>query len=104
MKAGGSGRWWVHEASASDYLLKLRSESTPLLSEPAERNRKHSSQQTGDLFPDAAITALVRIDNGISLMQATLDRLATAVESIATQPRTPQQELLHAISSNGFDS
>ena len=50
----------------------------------------------------AAVTALCRIDNGISLMLETLERLTTAVESIATQPKTAQQELMATMSSNGF--
>jgi hypothetical protein len=53
---------------------------------------------------EAAVSALCEINNGITLMQATLERLATAVESIATQPKTPQQQLLHTFDSNGFHS
>ena len=93
------GKLFVHK----DDLDRCREEFENRKPEP--KKRCDSSQQSATSQQlDAAITALVRIDNGISLMQATLDRLATAVESIATQPRTPQQELLHAISSNGFDS
>jgi hypothetical protein len=35
---------------------------------------------------EVAVIALCDINNGITLMQATLERLATAVESIATKP------------------
>ena len=51
---------------------------------------------------EAAVVAICEINNGITLMQATLERLASAVESMATQPKTPQQELLATMSSNGF--
>jgi hypothetical protein len=36
---------------------------------------------------EAAVVALCEINNGITLMQATLERLTAAVESIATQPK-----------------
>ena len=36
---------------------------------------------------DPALVALIRIDNGLALIHATLERLANAVESIATQPK-----------------
>ena len=53
---------------------------------------------------EGAVLALSEINNGISLIHATLERLASAVESIATQPKTPQQELLHTFNGNGFHS
>ena len=92
-----NGRVWVSKEDADNFLAgnmtKRREQAKPTEQSAATAAQLH-----------AAITALVRIDNGISLMQATLERLTAAVELIATQPRTPQQELLHAISSNGFDS
>jgi hypothetical protein len=36
---------------------------------------------------EGAVVALCEINNGISFMQATLERLTAAVESIATQPK-----------------
>ena len=51
---------------------------------------------------ELAVVALCEINNGITLMQATLERLAQAVESIATQPNAPEQEPLSAYQSNGF--
>jgi hypothetical protein len=51
---------------------------------------------------EAAVLAMCEINNGITLMQETLERLTAAVESIATPPKTPQQELVAAMSSNGF--
>ena len=50
---------------------------------------------------EAAVIALCEINNGITLMLPVLERIATAVESIATQPKTPHQELMAAIGTNG---
>jgi hypothetical protein len=36
---------------------------------------------------DATLVALTRIDNGIALLNATLERLANAAECLATQPK-----------------
>ena len=56
---------------------------------------------------EAAVIALCEINNGITLMQATLERLALAVESIATQPRQAEQQMRREIMAacetvNGF--
>ena len=51
---------------------------------------------------DAALATLTRIDNGLALIHDTLERLANAVESIATQPKTAQHDLMGTMSSNGF--
>jgi hypothetical protein len=53
---------------------------------------------------EAAVIALCEINNGITLMHGLLERLACAVEAIATQPKTPHQELLQTFSTNGFHS
>lgn len=76
--------------------------------------RRHLDKQAADAASDkpqativsdhteAAVIALCEINNGITLMQATLERLTAAVELIATQPKTAQQELLSTFESNGF--
>lgn len=51
---------------------------------------------------EAAVVALCEINNGIALMQATLERLTLAVESIATQPKTAHDRLLATVDGNGF--
>lgn len=51
---------------------------------------------------EAAVIALCEINNGITLMQATLERLTLAVESIATQPKTAHDRLVATAESNGF--
>ena len=44
------------------------------------------------------------MNNCLTLIHATLERLASATENIATQPKTAQQELLNAVNGNGFYS
>ena len=69
----------------------------------------HSQQPrlVGDRQIESAILALCEINNGITLMQATLERLTQAVESIVTQPAAkacePADEF-QQFSSNGFHS
>jgi len=69
---------------------------------PVTSKKGTSDPAWADSRTEAAVIALCEINNGISLMQATLERLTAAVESIATQPKLAQQELLATISSNGF--
>lgn len=99
------GNMYVFEADAHEVirLSDIRHQEKP-------RNRNSKSKETSvpqvsssDFCRfDSAITALCEINNGITLMQATLERLTAAVELIATQPKTPQQELLATFESNGF--
>ena len=53
---------------------------------------------------EAAAASLASIDTTLDEIYRVLERLTTAVEGIATQPKTPQQELLHTFSGNGFHS
>jgi hypothetical protein len=67
-----------------------------------QMDKKDQSDALSAVLPDRdwaadIVVALVEIAK-------TLERLATAAESIATQPKTPQQELLHTINGNGFHS
>lgn len=84
MKIGGSGRWWVHEASAIEFLAKEQEPKPP-----------RGIVVAGKPKPDhveAAIVAICRIENSISLLQMTLERFTAAVENIAMQPTAPQHE------------
>lgn len=51
---------------------------------------------------EAAVIALCEINNGITLMQATLERLTAAVESMATQPKARFEDATEA-SWNGIN-
>jgi len=73
-----------------------------VLSGEPDAARKPASVGLSASQLEAAVIALCEINNGITLMQATLERLTSAVESIATQPKTAQQEVLAPMSSNGF--
>ena len=76
-----NGRWYVHSAKASEYLAKQH--AAPV---EAATKATYSSGINGR-HVESAVIALCEINNGITLMQATLERLTAAVESIATQPK-----------------
>lgn len=95
-----NGPVYVNEARALAYLRDY-DESR---SRAGSQKKGKAGCNVDALQVEDAITALCEINNGITLMQATLERLTVAVESIATQPKTPQQELMHTFSTNGFDS
>jgi hypothetical protein len=73
-----------------------------------KRQRVASIALTHSLPSDAAslnaVLSIAEIRLTMSRIEAILERLTTAVEGIATQPKTPQQELLHTINGNGFHS
>jgi|LakMenEpi03Aug12_release.lakeMendotaPanAssembly.Ray.scaffolds.fasta_scaffold494549_1 hypothetical protein len=74
-----NGRVWVHEGDARELL----NGGSP---KPPSKERIKPAGGSATQF-EAAVIALCEINNGITLIHATLERLATAVESIATQPR-----------------
>lgn len=51
---------------------------------------------------DTSVAALFELAQVLELMHATLERLTAAVELIATQPKTAQQDLISTFESNGF--
>lgn len=97
-----NGRWYVHREQACGLLLKA---AEPVTVAAAKTNRKLGTQ---DAQADASVVALYRIDNGIAYVLTVLERLTTAVESMATQPRTEEQvrEAIMTACKNadGFDS
>jgi hypothetical protein len=58
----------------------------------------------GDRQAESVCESLADIASGLGHVVTLLDRIAAAAESIATQPKTPQQELLHLMNGNGFHS
>lgn len=77
-----NGRWYVHERASNEHLTKAAARP--------ESPRQHTGKADpawGDSRLEAAVVAMCEINNGISLMHATLERLVAAVESIATQPK-----------------
>jgi hypothetical protein len=95
------GPIYVSESAAVSYLRRYESENEP---RPAAKQSRNATPAFSAPQIEAAVIAMCEINNGITLMQATLERLTTAVESIATQPKTPQHELLHTFNGNGFHS
>jgi hypothetical protein len=85
MKLGGSGRWIVHEQAAVEYLAKIRAEATPAKA-PA-KSRTHRAVEPTDLQYESACESLAEIATSLAGVERLLERLATAVESIATAPR-----------------
>jgi hypothetical protein len=99
------GKIFVDPADAGRLIDAMRRPKRPPSVEA--RNAAASVERSatvGQSQIESALIALCEINNGLTLMQATLERLATAAESIATQPKTTQQELLHSMDSNGFYS
>jgi hypothetical protein len=97
------GAIWIDPHEAQDILIAAG--LSGLVGTSEEGGQVIASRHRADqIMPEPAITALCEINNGITLMQATLERLTVAVKSIAKQPRTSQQELMHTFSTNGFDS
>jgi hypothetical protein len=94
------GAVWVHKADADEYLRSLSAFDD-------EDSHATPSSTVVDSQPSATLAAaasLASIDTTLDEIYRVLERLASAVENIATQPKTAQQELMHTFSSNGFHS
>jgi hypothetical protein len=61
---------------------------------------KAKAKQTTDLQYESVCESMADIATSLASVERLLERLAVAAESIATQPRTAQQELLHTINGN----
>ena len=91
-KMGGSGRWYVSRKDAAELLASQ-------LGGP-QAQAKHKAKQTTDLQYESVCESMADIATSLAGVERLLERLAVAAESIATQPRTAQQELLHTINGN----
>lgn len=89
-----TGPVWVHAGDAEQFR-KAHEATPPASPEPADipttaavvADREHDERRVvSPAQLEAAVAALCEINNGITLMQATLERLTAAVENIATQP------------------
>jgi hypothetical protein len=101
LQTGGErGRVYVHEQSAKQYLADNVLAEAAKFSEPEPASPSPSA--------DNAIAALTAVLSALATSQMSLvaevERIATAVESIATQPKTPPQGLAHEMSGYGFHS
>ena len=61
---------------------------------------KAKAKQTTDLQYESVCESMADIATSLDSVERLLERLATAAESIATQPKTPQRELMHTINGN----
>ncbi len=95
----GYGKYFIH----SEDLARVTKEWESLPQHTPERDQFTAS---GDSRTEAAVVALCEINNGISLVLATLERLTSAVESIATQPdyadRLRREIVATCDNANGF--
>ena len=92
---GKSKRWMVNKAQADAFLSEW--------AESARTPRKSQMKSAASYSQvEAAVIALCEMNNGITLMQCTLERLAVAVEAIANQPKTAHDRLVATVESNGF--
>ncbi len=78
-KMGGSGRWYVNRKAAAEFLASQ-------LTEP-QTAAKSKAKQPADLQYESVCESLADIATSLAGIERLLERLATAVESIATQPR-----------------
>jgi hypothetical protein len=92
------GRGWVaNQSDIEKFLAARRPAGTPCKTTDVS---SQAPTQCSDGQFETAVIALCEINNGITLIHATLERLATAVESIATQPR--RDPLEQFANDNGF--
>lgn len=98
------GRLFVHKDDVERLRNQFDSRSTEPDETPSRVNSKRRSSQCSDRQLESACESLADIATSLAGIERLLERLASAAENIATQPKTPQQELLHQFSTNGFHS
>lgn len=90
-----NGRWYVHERVSVEHLAKS-------LPQPTECAVAQESGVIDKRHAEIVCESLASIEATLDEIYRVLERLTAAVEIIATQPKTAQQELLATTSSNGF--
>ena len=83
-RLGDAGPWFVLDQHVEE-TQQRRAVRRERCDESRAVCEKHAAVSTSQI--EAAVIALCEINNGITLMQATLERLTAAVENIATQPK-----------------
>jgi hypothetical protein len=79
----------ANKADIEKFLAARDKQAKRLAKAPSASSRKPAADDSAI----ASTVILARLDNGIALINAKLERIATAIESIATQPQTPRQDL-----------
>jgi len=95
---GRTGQLFVEPDTARELLESLRKHKIDAILPPKDRPALTRVQM------ESACESLADIATSLAGVAPLLERLATAVESIATQRKTPQHDLVHAMNGNGFHS
>lgn len=82
-KMGGSGRWYVSRKDAAELL------ASQLCGPQAQA--KHKAKQPSDLQYESVCESMADIASGMGYVVQLLERLATAAEQIATQPKAQHE-------------
>jgi predicted nucleic acid-binding Zn-ribbon protein len=85
------GKFWMIQSEVDSFLDSLK---------PRADQQAAECQASSPI--DAMHSLVDDIDTRLLNIADAVERIATAIESIATQPKTAQQELLSTVSSNGF--
>jgi hypothetical protein len=98
------GPIYIKPSAAADALAKY---AVPFAARRAggvtqKPTQPHSAASS--LQYESVCESLADIATSLAGVERLLERLASAAENIATQPKTPQQELLQQFSTNGFHS
>ena len=95
-----SGKVWVHHQDAKTFLASYDTQRADQKPEPLAEAADSTS--IDKRHAESACESLASIDSTLDDIYRVLERLTTAVESVGTQPKTAQQELLATTISNGF--
>jgi hypothetical protein len=96
------GPIYVRPSAAADALAKHSAEFSARRDGIQKLRPDAESSGIDTRHAESACESLASIDTTLDEIYRVLERLTTAVESIATQPKTVQQEVLATIGSNGF--
>lgn len=99
IRAYREGRLWF--ACKEDIEEFLSSPEEVAKSKSATPHTKNASHHLAAVDVAAAVASLASIDTTLDEIYRVLERLTAAVENIATQPKTPHQELMASIGTNG---
>jgi hypothetical protein len=110
--------WCDEQMSGIKFMANPHNKNGQIFVDPAEAKRvieatiapipspkvAVETKRANDLQYESACESLADIAQSLAGVERLLERLVDAAEAIATQPKTPQAELMHAIGSNGFHS
>jgi len=98
-----TGTVWVHGEDAASFQQSYGREAPKYT---ATLSRREPLGKDDELLGYAELIAgrIGDVSSSLEEVRDVLDRLTAAVEAVATQPKTQQQELAHTYDSNGFHS